>query len=196
MIIGLTGGIGSGKTIAGKYFQDLGVDVIDADDIAKSVMEPEGKAYQEFIQTFGIKYLDHENKIDRKKLRNLIFEDKDAKASLESMIHPLVSQEIGAFIQSAKSPYQIVIVPLITETSSADFYDRILVIDCEVAKQLSRAAQRDAVEIDDIRKIVNKQAKREKRNSIADDIIENSGTLEDLQAQVKEQHKQYLKLIK
>ena len=88
------------------------------------------------------------------------------------------------------------IVPLITETSSADFYDRILVIDCEVAKQLSRAAQRDAVEIDDIRKIVNKQAKREKRNSIADDIIENSGTLEDLQTQVKEQHKQYIKLIK
>ena len=88
------------------------------------------------------------------------------------------------------------IVPLIVETSSVDFYDRILVIDCEVAKQLSRAAQRDAVEIDDIRKIVNKQAKREKRNSIADDIIENSGTLEDLQAQVKEQHKQYLKLIK
>ena len=88
------------------------------------------------------------------------------------------------------------IVPLITETSSADFYDRILVIDCEVAKQLSRAAQRDAVEIDDIRKIVNKQAKREKRNSIADDIIENSGTLEDLQTQVKEQHKHYLKLIK
>ena len=196
MIIGLTGGIGSGKTITGKYFQDLGVDVIDADDIAKSVMEPEGKAYQEFVQTFGIKYLDHENKIDRKKLRNLIFEDKDAKASLESIIHPLVSQEIGAFIQSAKSPYQIVIVPLITETSSADFYDRILVIDCEVAKQLSRAAQRDEVEINDIRKIVNKQAKREKRNSIADDIIENSGTLEDLQTQVKEQHKQYLKLIK
>ena len=88
------------------------------------------------------------------------------------------------------------IVPLITETSSADFYDRILVIDCEVAKQLSRAAQRDAVEINDIRKIVNKQAKREKRNSIADDIIENSGTLEDLQTQVKEQHKHYLKLIK
>ena len=132
----------------------------------------------------------------RQKLRKLIFEDKDAKAALESIIHPLVSQEIGAFIQSAKSPYQIVIVPLITETSSADFYDRILVIDCEVAKQLSRAAQRDAVEINDIRKIVNKQAKREKRNSIADDIIENSGTLEDLQTQVKEQHKQYLKLIK
>ena len=131
-----------------------------------------------------------------KKLRKLIFEDKVAKAALESIIHPLVSQEIGAFIQSAKSPYQIVIVPLITETSSSDFYDRILVIDCEVAKQLSRAAQRDAVEINDIRKIVNKQAKREKRNSIADDIIENSGTLEDLQTQVKEQHKQYLKLIK
>ena len=139
MIIGLTGGIGSGKTIAGKYFQDLGVDVIDADDIAKeTVMEPEGKSYQKFIQTFGIKYLDHENKIDRKKLRKLIFEDKDAKAFLESIIHPLVSEEIGAFIQSAKSLYQIVIVPLITETSSADFYDRILVIDCEVAKQLSR----------------------------------------------------------
>lgn len=195
MIVGLTGGIGSGKSAAANFFIDLGVDLIDADDLAKNVLNKNSKGYELFINEFGEQYLDNDKNIDRDLLRKTIFNDSDKKNKLENIIHPQVKSGIEEFIKSSKSDYCIVVVPLIYETRSSSYYDRILVIDCDEEIQINRSAIRDNTENKEIKKIISKQASREERLSIADDVILNNRTLDSLKEEVIKLHKKYIKML-
>jgi dephospho-CoA kinase len=192
MIVGLTGGIGSGKSVAGKYFVELGIDVIDADHVSRNILDENTKAKDLFIKNFGESFLDQNNNIDRDLLRTEIFINKDKKDKLESIIHPIVRDEITEFINQSESVYKIIMVPLIYETNSKDFYDKIIVIDSDESNQIERARQRDNKSKEDIINIINNQASREQRNSIADMIILNNSTLDDLKNQVIKIHQKLL----
>ena len=196
MIIGLTGGIGSGKSAAAKLFKDIGIDLIDADDLARDSLSIDSEGYKLFIEEFGDKYLDEKKNINRESIRKLIFNDSDAKSKLENIIHPIVRSGIETFIKNKKSDYCIIVVPLIFETNSSKIYDRVLVIDCDVGVQISRTSKRDNQTKSDIENIVNKQATREQRLSIADDVIVNNGSLDLLRNEVLKIHKKYLEIVK
>ena len=191
MIIGLTGGIGSGKSAAANFFIELGIDVIDADDISKNVLTENNKAKKAFIEKFGDHYIQN-NKIDREALREDIFKDKIKRKTLESIVHPAVREEILKFINDSDSIYKIVMVPLIVETNSADFYDKIIVVDCENNLQIERAASRDNQTKENIINIINNQASREERLKIADFIITNNSNLEHLKTSVIKIHQKIL----
>ena len=192
MIVGLTGGIGSGKSAAGKYFVELGIDVIDADDISKNILDENIKAKKLFIKNFGDKFLDKNNNIDRDLLRSEIFINEEKKNILESIIHPIVREEITKFINQSDSIYKLIMVPLIYETNSQDFYDKIIVVDCNEENQILRASERDNKSKENIINIINNQASRENRNSIADEIILNDSTLDNLRDQVIRVHQKLL----
>jgi dephospho-CoA kinase len=196
MIIGLTGGIGSGKSATAKYFKDIGIDIIDADYVAKNVLIKNSAGYKLFIHKFGNKFLDKKNEIDRSLLRSEVFSKPDKKIELEKIIHPLVSEEILSFINNSRSPYCMVMVPLIFETNSSSNYDRVLVIDCNEEVQISRASLRDNQTVKEIKKIIANQASRKERLSIAHDVILNNSSLENLKKQVINKHNYYMELIK
>ena len=196
MIIGLTGGIGSGKSATAKYFKDVGIDIIDADYVAKNALIKNSAGYKLFIHKFGNKFLDKKNEIDRSLLRSEVFSKPDKKIELEKIIHPLVSEEILSFINNSRSPYCIVMVPLIFETNSSSNYDRVLVIDCNEEVQISRASLRDNQTVKEIKKIIANQASRKERLSIAHDVILNNSSLENLKKQVINKHNYYMELIK
>ena len=196
MIIGLTGGIGSGKSAAASIFKDLGIDSIDADDLARDSLNINSKGYKLFINEFGEKYLDENEDINRELLRKDIFNDPATKIKLEKIIHPLVRSGIQDFINSSKSDYCIIVVPLIYETSSSELYDRILVIDCDVNIQIERTSKRDNQTISQIENILDKQATREERISIADEVILNNGSIENLRKSVLNIHKKYMEIVK
>ena len=192
MIVGLTGGIGSGKSAAGKYFVELGIDVIDADDISKNILDKNIKAKELFIKNFGDKFLDKKNNINRDLLRSEIFVNEEKKNILESIIHPIVREEITKFINQSDSIYKLIMVPLIYETNSQDFYDKIIVVDCNEENQILRASERDNKSKENIINIIKNQASRENRNSIADEIILNDSTLDNLRDQVIKVHQKLL----
>jgi dephospho-CoA kinase len=195
MIVGLTGGIGSGKSAAANFFMDLGIDVIDADLVAKNALKKNSKGYNLFIEKFGNKYLDNKKNINRELLRKDIFSNQINKDILENIVHPIVYDEILDFIANKQSPYCVVMVPLIFETNSSKNYDRILLIDCDTDTQIARSSKRDNQSSKDINKIISKQATRDERLSIADDIILNTSSLKDLYNNVLKIHIKYLELL-
>ena len=195
MIIGLTGGIGSGKSAAGIEFEKLGITVIDADEIAQKASLKNSKAYKEIVEYFGATILDNSQNIDRRKLRNIVFNNDEQKKKLEQILHPAIREDISFAISNSKSPYTIIMVPLIYETNSKDNYNRILVIDCDEDIQISRAVARDGASEEDIKKIINSQATKKERLSIADDVISNNSSIEKLSEKVLHLHKNYLELI-
>ena len=194
MVVGLTGGIGSGKSSAANIFKEFGIDCIDADNVAKNILDLNENARKLFINEFGDKYIDKDNKINREILREDIFNDKSKIEKLESIIHPKVRDEIFKFIENSSSIYTIVDVPLIFETNSKDFYDKIVLVDCETNTQISRASQRDNRSNESIMKIIKNQATREQRLSIADYVISNDSTFENLKKEVINTHQLLLGL--
>ena len=194
MVVGLTGGIGSGKSSAANIFKEFGIDCIDADNVAKNILDLNENARKLFINEFGDKYIDKDNKINREILREDIFNDKSKIEKLESIIHPKVRDEIFKFIENSSSIYKIVDVPLIFETNSKDFYDKIVLVDCETNTQILRASQRDNRSNESIMKIIKNQATREQRLSIADYVISNDSTFENLKKEVIKTHQLLLGL--
>ena len=192
MIVGLTGGIGSGKSVVGHFFTELGIDVIDADHVSKNILDENESAKKLFVEHFGDKFIDKNNNIDRALLRDEIFKDENKKEALESIIHPLVREEIFNFIKNSQSIYKIVMVPLIYETNSQDFYDKILVVECSEENQINRASKRDNKTNDDIMNIIKNQATSEQRKSIADEVINNDSSLNELKNQVIKIHQKFL----
>ena len=192
MIIGLTGGIGSGKSVVGNFFTELGIDVIDADLISRNILDTNKKARKLFVKSFGNEFIDKKGNVNREQLRTTIFDDKEKKMSLESIIHPLVREEIINFIEQSKSIYKIVMVPLIYETQSSNFYEKIIVIDCDEQEQIERASKRDGKSKENILSIIKTQASRNERNSIADFIILNDSSIEDLRLKVIQIHQKLL----
>tara|TARA_B100001113_G_scaffold2816_1_gene2428 strand:- start:12131 stop:12727 length:597 start_codon:yes stop_codon:yes gene_type:complete len=192
MLVGLTGGIGSGKSVAGNFFNELGIDVIDADDVSRNILDNNESARDLFIKNFGSEFLNKDNSINRDMLRTEIFKDRNKRNLLETIIHPAVREELIKFINKSKSIYKIIMVPLIFETKSKDFYDKIIVIDCEESKQIERATIRDEKAEEDIINIMSNQASREERLSIADEVINNNNSIENLRKQVIKIHQKFL----
>ena len=192
MIVGLTGGIGSGKSVAGDFFIELGIDVIDADHVSKNILDDNESAKKLFLEHFGEKFIDKNINVDRALLRDEIFKNEDKKEALESIIHPLVREEIFNFIENSNSIYKIIMVPLIYETNSQDFYDKIVVVDCKEENQIIRASKRDNKTKNDIINIMKNQASSDERMSIADEVIKNDSSLDDLKKQVIKVHQKLL----
>ena len=192
MIIGLTGGIGSGKSAAANFFQNEGISVIDTDQLARKVIEKDTPGYSKVVDSFGANILDNNDSIDRAKLREEVFHDNEKRKILESITHPLVRELMVQKISSSTSPYSIIMVPLIFETNSAKNYDRVLVIDCDVEIQLKRAMARDENSAGLIQKIIDSQCSRSERLSIANDVIPNNNSIEDLQNRSLAMHNFYL----
>tara|TARA_Y100000385_G_scaffold141757_1_gene147112 strand:+ start:473 stop:1066 length:594 start_codon:yes stop_codon:yes gene_type:complete len=196
MIIGLTGGIGSGKSAVANFFQDEGITVIDADELAREVIDKNSPGYKSILDYFGSKIIDSNGLIDRAFLRKEAFDDDKKKKVLESIIHPLVKDLMTKRIATSNSVYSIIMVPLIFETNSMSNYNRILVIDCDPKIQLERATLRDNNSNEQIQKIIDSQCSREERLSIANDVIPNNDSLENLKVRSLAMHKFYLGLSK
>ena len=192
MLIGLTGGIGSGKSLAGDFFKSKNIDVIDADDLAHNALDIGGEGYKEFLDIFGETFLDENSEIDRKALRKYIFQNPEMKNKLEEIVHPIVQNGILKFINNSNSIYRIIIVPLIAETNSSSFYDRVLAIDCKKEIQIERASKRDNSNEEQILKIIQSQASSEDRNKIANDVVENNDTKDEFLMNLENIHKKYL----
>ena len=196
MIIGLTGGIGSGKSAAGNFFEDEGINVIDADNLAREVIAPNTPGFISVVDYFGSNIIDVDGSINRAKLRMEVFDNEQKKKVLESITHPLVRDLMAERIEASESPYSIIMVPLIFETKSMSAYNRILVIDCDAELQLERATLRDNNSRDQIQKILDFQCSREERLSIANDVVPNNDSLDDLKTRSLSMHKFYLGLTK
>ena len=194
MLIGLTGGIGSGKSAVGNFFIELGIDVVDADDLARAAIAEGTQGSELIIKRFGNDILDHSQQIDRKKLRKVIFGNPEEKQFLESIIHPEVAKAMTEFVKNAQSPYKMIIVPLLFETDSQNMYDRVLFIDTSEELQIKRASARDGVDEANIKSIISNQLPRNEKLKLADDIIVNNAGLDKLKKSVSQTHDFYLSL--
>ncbi|MGR9044715.1 MAG: dephospho-CoA kinase [Gammaproteobacteria bacterium] len=192
--IGLTGGIGSGKTTVARLFADYGVPIIDADIIARQLVEPGQPALERIQQVFGQRVINPDGSLNRNELRTLVFTDPGMKQKLEAILHPLILSEIQSETVRLKAPYCIICMPLLFETGMNRWVDRVLVVDCPVATQIARVAQRDHLNEETIRAIIASQAPRGLRNAQADDLIDNSETNSELAEQVKKLHNLYSSL--
>lgn len=193
-VVGLTGGIGSGKTAASDRFKQLGIEIIDADIAARVVVEPGRPALQQIAEHFGGKILLQDGNLDRAALRQKIFNSAEDKRWLESLLHPLIAGEIAQELEKASSPYAVFVSPLLIESQQTVICDRLLVIDVPEALQVERACQRDNNDVAQVKRIIASQTSRKNRLEQADDVIENTAGLEQLQQQVDKLHRQYLKL--
>lgn len=194
MVVGLTGSIGSGKSTVAHLFSNCGVPVIDADILAKEITMPNTPAYQAIIDRFGDNVLNADGTLDRGGLREIIFHQPEERRWLEALLHPVILMRMQEEIVKLDTPYCIVVIPLLLETESAAFVQRVLVVDIPEETQIERAAVRDKNTQSHIKKIINTQLPRDQRLSRADDIIDNAGTPEDLVQQVETLHQQYLKM--
>ena len=191
--IGLTGGIGSGKSRAADAFRRLGVPVLDADDAARAVTAPGSPGLAQLVARCGATLLP-DGQLDRRALRERVFAEPRLRAAVESVLHPLILAELTAAGGRAPAPYLVFVVPLIVEQGLAGRFHRILVVDCAEPTQVARIMARDGVEAEAARRIIAAQAPRSARRAIADDLIENEGAPEALDAAVARLHAEYLAL--
>lgn len=194
--IGLTGGIGSGKSAVANCFAEFGIEVIDSDLIARQLTDIDEPAYYKILNRYGERVLTPTKQINRRKLREIVFSSKEERQWLENILHPLIKHKINEQALKSLSPYCLVVIPLLVETKSYDLVDRILVVDSSVENQIERTLARDAQSKQSIQDIIDVQATREERNEMADDIIYNNSTLEQVKEQVATLHKLYLELTR
>ncbi len=192
--IGLTGGIASGKSTVCALFEHYKVPILDADQIARQLVEPDKKAYFEIVHCFGEEVLQSDKTLNRKKLRQLIFSDLAAKQTLENILHPKIRQQIILQSQQQHSPYIILAIPLLVESKMVDLVDRILVIDIHPNLQLSRLQQRDNILAEQAQSMLDAQCSQEQRLAKADDLIDNNNNPSALNKQVELLHQKYIKL--
>ncbi|WP_022948274.1 dephospho-CoA kinase [Methylohalobius crimeensis] len=192
--IGLTGGIGSGKSTVARLFEQRRIDVIDTDRIARELVAPGQPALAAIVQAFGPKILQDDGRLNRTELRRRVFRDPEAKKNLEAILHPRVFTEMNRQADLCRSPYCILAVPLLVETDALHRVDRVLVVDCPEQIQIERVQHRDGLSDNMIRRILASQATRRERLQAADDVIVNDGDLGQLERQVDELHRFYLQL--
>jgi len=190
--IGLTGGIGSGKSTVAEFFTKKGVPIIDADIIARKLVIPGSQVLHKIVETFGLGIIDQYGELDRSKLRSMIFADDSLRKKLNAIMHPCVQREIREQIKHLNTPYCIVMIPLLVENALFKLVDRVLVVDTLERIQLKRTAERDNVSVQDVQAIMNIQADRKTRIDRADDIIENISSINALQQQVDVLHQNFL----
>lgn len=194
LIVGLTGGIGSGKSTVTRCFSELGVPVVDADEIAREVVAPGQPAMGEITRAFGPTVIDDQGRLRRDQLRRIVFTDPAQRRRLEHILHPRIRDVMGQRLARLTAPYCIAAIPLLVETGQRDMVHRVLVIDAPEALQYERIRRRDGVGDEEIAAIIATQAGREQRLAAADDVIVNDGDLDKLRQAVHHQHRRYCEL--
>ena len=192
--VALTGGIASGKSTVADLFAARGVPVIDTDVIAREVVEPGQPALAQVVETFGPEVLGSDGRLDRRRLRERIFADSEAKRRLEAILHPAIRAEMERQSRAADGPYQVLVIPLLTEGKRRDHVDRVLLVDVPEELQVQRLMGRDGVSREQAQASLNAQATRAERLAMADDILHNTRRPDDLREKVVELHEQYLQL--
>jgi dephospho-CoA kinase len=191
LVIGLTGGIGSGKSTVADMFAGLGVPIIDMDRIARQIVEPGRPALKQITQTFGKDLIEPDGQLNRQRLSAIIFDSAEKRHQLEAILHPIIRQETEHQLAKLEAPYCIVVIPLLLESGLHSLIDRVLVVDVPESLQISRTMQRDGMSATQAEKILAAQVDRQSRLSAADDIINNNGELSELRHQVEHLDQQY-----
>ncbi|WP_428771462.1 dephospho-CoA kinase [Vibrio sp.] len=193
LVIGLTGGIASGKTtVANLFHQHFAIDIVDADVVARQVVAPGSAGLSAIRDHFGSDILLADGQLDRARLRQLVFSDPEQKQWLNALLHPMIRREMQDQLQQVSSPYALLVVPLLVENQLQSLADRVLVVDVDQQTQIQRACQRDQVPAEQIEAILASQASREQRLAIADDVIKNDTENQKLLPQITELHQKYL----
>ncbi len=192
--VALTGGIASGKSTVADLFAARGVPVIDTDVIAREVVEPGQPALAEIVAAFGPGVLGADGRLDRRRLREIIFAEATARRRLEAIVHPAIRAEMERQSRAAGGAYQLLVIPLLTEGGRRDHVDQVLLVDVPETVQIERLMRRDGVSHEQATASLGAQATRAARLAIADDVIENTGRAEDIEARVAELHGRYLQL--
>ncbi|PIE47887.1 MAG: dephospho-CoA kinase [Gammaproteobacteria bacterium] len=201
LVIGLTGGIGSGKTAATDWFAEQGIEIIDADVIAHQIVTKGSPTLKKIAETFGMQVLTKEGELNRQAMRKLVFDSKHATknlAKLEAITHPAIREQAKAELEQAGSPYVIISAPLLLESQEAGLASlckRIVLIDVPEKLQLERASKRDGLTEEKIKAVMTKQLSRQARLAQVDDIVTNDGTLAELYAKLHSLHEQYLEMV-
>lgn len=193
-VVGLTGGIASGKTTVSDQFHHLGVDVVDADVVARQVVEPGQPALVRLCELFGQDILNSDGTLSRPIMREQMFADPELRLATEQILHPIIREEMWRQVTAGQTPYCILAVPLLMETGGHKRVHRVLVVDVDEATQIERLMARDNSDMEEVKAILAAQSSREQRLSVADDVIDNSRDLEYLYAQVAKLHQMYLDL--
>lgn len=193
--IGLTGGIGSGKTAASDHFAELGAEVIDTDLLSRELVEPGQPALQEIVATFGEQVLDPDGRLDRPGLGRLVFSNPEARQRLEAILHPRIRATMLARAEQSRAPYVVFVIPLLLETGQQALVDRVLLIDVPEDLQRARVAARDGLDDARINGILQAQTDRATRLRNADDIICNDGDIAKLHAAIEKLHRKYLQQV-
>jgi dephospho-CoA kinase len=194
LIVGLTGGIGSGKSIVADAFAELGVDVTDTDRLAHTLTAPGQPGHALVLEAFGLAFRRSDGTLDRARLRELVFTDNNARARLEAILHPLIREAAAKEIAGWKGSYGILVVPLLLEREGASRVDRVLVVDCPEEVQVRRVAKRSALNEAEVRAIMATQLRRVERLARADDVVDNSGPLSAIAPQVAALDRRYREL--
>jgi dephospho-CoA kinase len=195
--IGLTGGIGCGKSSAANIFAELGAAVVDTDEIAHELAGPAGAALPAIRQAFGADYLAADGGLDRARMRRLVFSDTGARKRLEAILHPLIHNESRVRVAAARQPYVILVVPLLLETGAySDLIKRILVVDCDEAQQIARTTSRSGLSAAEVRAIMAAQVASTARLAAADDVLHNNADLKRLRREAEVLHAKYLALAR
>lgn len=193
--VGLTGGIGCGKSSAAQLFQALGAGLVDVDDISHAVTKPAGEGIPEIIRQFGPDFVKADGSLDRARMRELVFKDPQAKNRLEAILHPLIGAQAREQVAHAKQPYMVLVVPLLLERGTyQDLVQRVAVVDCSEKTQIERTMRRSNLPESAVRAIMAAQISRADRLSKADDVLNNDGSEESLRQQVEALHQRYLGL--
>lgn len=191
--VGLTGGIGSGKSTVADLFAELGVPVIDTDLIARQLTAADGEALKEIRDTFPDAVMRADGTLDRAVLRRIVFSDAAARKQLEAILHPRIRREVEHRLKLLHSPYAMIVIPLLVETNDyRDLLNRVLVVDCTEAQQIERTMARSLLSREEVVAILAAQASREQRLAVADDVLTNMATPESLRTEVSMLHQRYL----
>ena len=194
LVIGLTGGIGSGKSTVTALFTALGIPVIDTDRIAREVVLPGSPVLQQVVDRFGTEALNPDGTLNRVRMRERVFADPGARLALEAILHPPIRAATVEHLAALDSPYAVLAIPLLVETNGTDRVDRVLVVDLPEQQQIERVCSRDGITQEQARAILAAQCSREQRLAAADDVIDNGGDREKLASQVRALHEKYLAL--
>lgn len=195
LVIGLTGGIGSGKTAVSDLFAQKGIVIVDADIIARQVVEKGSESLIKIAEKFGPESITEDGSLNRPFIRQLVFAEKANKQWIDGLLHPLIRNIMTLQTQQAESPYCILAVPLLVENGMNKMVDRVLVVDVDTSIQLQRASNRDGQTQQQVQQIIDSQASREQRLAVADDVIDNSKAPAELIPQVENLHQMYLNLL-
>ncbi|MEF1290102.1 dephospho-CoA kinase [Vibrio sp. M260118] len=197
LVIGVTGGIASGKTtVANLFHQEFGIEIVDADVVARQVVEPESEGLKAIEQHFGREVIQQDGTLDRAKLREIIFSQPEQKAWLNNLLHPMIRTQMLADLAKVQSEYALLVIPLMVENNLQSLADKVLVVDVDEETQVQRTVERDKVDVEQARAILSSQATRQQRLSIADYVVKNNTENQKLLYQITELHKKFLEITR